>query len=98
MSNNNDYTLTGFIKQCISDNTIDKSIVKELIQHIKKYERQLSDETKQKISESKKGKIWVYHPELKKSRLVDPLSTYSTDGWLLGRYEFSINSDFIPTL
>lgn len=88
--------LKDYLKQCISDGSIDKKVVPKLIKLIKE-SGGMSDETKRKISESKKGKpsknkgrSWMCKPSEKISKLVEPskIDEHIKDGWVKGRIEF----------
>ena len=91
--------LKSFIKECNKNGTIDKSVNKELVELIQKYgsskskpQTGMPEETKKKISEAKKGKVWVCdpHPSSRRSKQVpkDKVNEYLANGWIKGRLEF----------
>ena len=91
-------SMKEFIKQCVADGTIDKSIVKELVNHIKRDRNKMPESTKRKISESKKGqssqnkgRVWMYNNKVKQSKLVESskVDEYTKDEWIKGRLEFN---------
>jgi hypothetical protein len=93
--------LTKFIKKCVTDKMINPKCVKPLVGHIKRVIKEgnsMSDETKQKISESLKGKpsqnkgrVWMYNTKVRESKLIPrgEVNQLLKDGWQKGRLEFT---------
>lgn len=69
----------------------DEEIKNKISQSLKG--NRLSDETKSKMSKTRKNKVWICHPSLKSKHISnDDVCQYISDGWFRGR---KFNPDYL---